>query len=68
LSHSLADNNDDERLRLASKFARTLLSNRRYEEAEELFVEVIETTKRVLSDEHPHTLISIANLVATYRN
>jgi hypothetical protein len=68
LSHSLADDNDDERLRLASKFARTLLSDGRYEEAEELFVEVMETRKRVLGDEHPDTLTSMANLAATYRN
>jgi len=28
----------------------------------------METTKRVLSDEHPHTLTSMANLASTYRN
>jgi hypothetical protein len=27
----------------------------------------METRKRVLSDEHPHTLISIGNLALTYR-
>ena len=62
LSHSLADDNDDERLRLASKFAKTLLSDGQYKEAEELFVEVMETRKRVLGDEHPDTLTSMAKI------
>ncbi|KAI1665578.1 AAA superfamily ATPase [Pyrenophora tritici-repentis] len=68
LSHSLADDDDGERLRLASKFARTLLSDGRYKEAEGLFVEVMETSKRVLTDEHPSTLTSMVNLASTYRN
>jgi hypothetical protein len=64
--HSLADNNNNKRLRLALKFARTLLSNRQYKEAKELVVEVIETIKRVLSNKHPNTLGSMHNLVLTY--
>jgi hypothetical protein len=40
----------------------------RYKEAEELEVQVMETKKRVLGDEHPDTLTSIANLASTYRN
>jgi tetratricopeptide (TPR) repeat protein len=68
LSHSLADNNDNERLRLASRCATTLLSDGRYKEAEELLVEVIETRKRVLADEHPDTLTSMNNLASTYSN
>ncbi|RII24885.1 hypothetical protein CUC08_Gglean005700 [Alternaria sp. MG1] len=68
LSHSLADDNDNERLRLASKCGRTLLSDGRYKEAEELEVQVMETRKRVLSDEHLDTLISMANLAETYMN
>jgi hypothetical protein len=67
LLYSLADNND-ERLRLTLKFAKTLFSDGRYKEAKELFVEVIETRKRVLSDEYPSTLSSINNLATTYRN
>ena len=66
LSHSLADNNDNERLRLASRCAMTLLSDGRYKEAEELFVEVMETRKRALTDEHPDTLTSMNNLASTY--
>ena len=68
MSHSLADNNDDKRLRLVLKFARILLSDGRYKEAEELFIEVMETKKRVLGEEHPDTLGSMANLASTYRN
>jgi tetratricopeptide (TPR) repeat protein len=68
LSHSLADDNDEERLDLASKCAITLYRDGRYKEAKKLFVQVMETTKRVLGDEHPHTLSSMANLASTYRN
>jgi tetratricopeptide (TPR) repeat protein len=66
LSHSLADSNDEERLYLASKCARTLYSDGRYKEAEDLQVQVMETRKRVLGDEHPSTLASMGNLAATY--
>jgi tetratricopeptide (TPR) repeat protein len=68
LSHSPADDNDEERLRLASKCATTLFSDGRYEEAEELQVHVVQTRKRVLTDEHPYTLSSMANLALTYGN
>jgi hypothetical protein len=40
----------------------------RWREAEELFVQVMQTRKRVLEEEHPSTLTSIANLASTYRN
>ncbi|MCJ1274918.1 hypothetical protein MMC21_002716, partial [Puttea exsequens] len=40
----------------------------RWDKAEELEVQVMETTKRVLGEEHPSTLSSIANLASTYRN
>ena len=38
----------------------------RSKEAEELFVQVIEISKRVLGEEHPHTLTIMANLASTY--
>ncbi|KAL2062087.1 hypothetical protein VTL71DRAFT_6353 [Oculimacula yallundae] len=38
----------------------------RWKEAEDLGVAVIETRKRVLGQEHPHTLTSIANLASIY--
>jgi tetratricopeptide (TPR) repeat protein len=68
LSHSLVDDNNEERLALASKCAMTLYSDGLYKEAEELQVQVMQTTKRVLGNEHPHTLLSMANLAATYRD
>ncbi|RYN97316.1 hypothetical protein AA0121_g13538, partial [Alternaria tenuissima] len=68
LSHSPTDDDDEERLELASKCAIALYSDGRYEEAEELEVQVMETRKRVLSDEHPDTLTSMANLALTYCN
>jgi tetratricopeptide (TPR) repeat protein len=68
LSHSSADDDDEERLRLVSKCATTLYSEGRWEEAEDLQMQVMEIMKRVLSDEHPQTLSSMANLASTYRN
>jgi Tetratricopeptide repeat len=40
----------------------------RWKEVEELEVQVMETRKRVLGQEHPDTLSSIANLASTYWN
>ena len=37
-------------------------------EAEKLQVQVMKTRKRVLKEEHPDTLTSMVNLVATYQN
>jgi hypothetical protein len=68
LLHSLADDNNEERMRLASKCATTLFSDGRYEEAEELQVQVMQTMKRVLTDEHPDTLTSMHNLAFTLQS
>ncbi|KAF1964408.1 kinesin light chain 3 [Bimuria novae-zelandiae CBS 107.79] len=68
VSHSPADDDDEEILQLASKCAMALYSDGRYEEAEELQVQVMQTRKRVLTDEHPATLTSMNNLAETYRN
>jgi tetratricopeptide (TPR) repeat protein len=65
LSHTQRDD-DEDRLDLARKCARALYSDGQYKAAEELQVEVMETSKRVLGDEHPDTLTSIANLASTY--
>src|SRR5205814_436825 len=40
----------------------------RWEEAEKLFVEVMETSKTKLGADHPSTLTSMANLVSTFWN
>jgi tetratricopeptide (TPR) repeat protein len=68
LSHSLADDDDEERLHLTSKCAGTLYSDGRWNEAEELQVQEMQTRKRVLGDEHPSTLTSMNNLALTYRD
>jgi len=39
-----------------------------WNEAEELFVQVMEMRKRVLGQEHPDTLVSVNNLELTYRS
>jgi tetratricopeptide (TPR) repeat protein len=57
-----------EREALVWKFAMCLHSDGRYNEAEKLFAEVVETRKRVLGSDHPDTLTSMANLALTYRN
>jgi hypothetical protein len=67
LSHTQG-NNDKERLDLARKCARVLYSNSQYKGAEELQLQVMQTRKRVLSNEHPDALLSIANLALTYWN
>jgi tetratricopeptide (TPR) repeat protein len=68
LSQSPADHDNKKRSQLAQKCAMTLHSDGRYEEAEELRVQVMQTWKRVLGDEHPDTLASMANLASTYRH
>jgi hypothetical protein len=68
LLHSLTDDNDEERLDLTRKCASALYSDGRYREEEELVVQVMQTRKRVLGDEHPSTLISMDNLALTYKS
>jgi hypothetical protein len=67
LSHVVAEQEGGERLDLIRKCALALYSDGCYNEAEELFVQVMERSKRVLGDEHPSTLTSMANLASTYR-
>jgi hypothetical protein len=59
---------EDERLELAWKCAMALYSDGRFEEAEELDVQVMERRSRVLGEEHPSTLTSMDNLASTYSN
>jgi tetratricopeptide (TPR) repeat protein len=68
LSYGFAEGEDVEWLDLAWKTAMALYSDGRYNEAEELFVQVMETRKAKLGADHPYTLTSIANLASTYRN
>ncbi|KAH8768413.1 hypothetical protein F5883DRAFT_366242, partial [Diaporthe sp. PMI_573] len=51
-----------------ANLASTFWNRGRWKEAEELEVQVKDTRKRVLGEEHPSTLTSMANLASTYRN
>ncbi|KAH8598603.1 hypothetical protein B0O99DRAFT_505943 [Bisporella sp. PMI_857] len=51
-----------------ANLASTYRNQGRWNEAEDLDVQVIETRKRVLGPEHPDTLTSMANLASTYRH
>lgn len=67
LLNSLTERKSEERLGLAWECAMTLYIDGRYNEAEKLFVQVMETRKRVLGDEHPSTLTSMNNLAQTLK-
>jgi tetratricopeptide (TPR) repeat protein len=62
------DEKDDEiaRMDLAWKFAMCLYSDGRYNEAEAPYLEVTETRRRVLGEEHENTLTSMTQLASTY--
>ena len=55
-------------LRSIANLAWTYRSEGGWNEAEELDVSVMETAKRVLGDEHPDTLTSMANFVSASMN
>ncbi|KAF1969506.1 kinesin light chain [Bimuria novae-zelandiae CBS 107.79] len=68
ISHDVPKEEEGDKIVLAWKCAMVLLSDGRYHEGEKLFVQVMETSSRVLGEEHPDTLTSMANLASTYRN
>jgi hypothetical protein len=51
-----------------ANLASTYINQGRWKEAEELEVQVMETSSRVLGDEHPNTLTSMANLAFTLQS
>jgi hypothetical protein len=51
-----------------SNLASTYSNQGRWKVAEELQVQVMQTSKRVLGDEHPHTLTSMHNLAFTLQS
>ena len=51
-----------------TSFALVFSEAGRWDEAEKLQVQVMKTSLRVLKEEHPSTLNSMANLASTYRN
>ncbi|KAJ7937769.1 acyl transferase/acyl hydrolase/lysophospholipase [Mycena leptocephala] len=65
-THSL--NPDQLSLVVATRIALVYEEGGRWNDAEALEVEVMETSKRVLGEEHPSTLTRIANLASTYWN
>jgi hypothetical protein len=51
-----------------ANLAFTYSNQGQWKEAEGLFIQVMESRKRLLGEEHPDTLTSMANLASTYRN
>ena len=51
-----------------ANLASTYRNQGRWDAAEELEVQVMETSKKKLGVDHPDTLTSMANLASTYRN
>ena len=51
-----------------ANLALTYSSQGQLKKAEQLEVQVLETRKRVLGEEHPHTLTTMGNLALTYWN
>jgi len=61
-----AARDNSRRLDLAWKYANGLHSDGRYKEAETSFEEVFQMRKKVLGEDHPSTLTSLAKLAWTY--
>jgi tetratricopeptide (TPR) repeat protein len=68
LSYGCAERENVDRLHLVWKYAMTLYSDGRYDEAEELFVQRMETSKKKLGADHLDTLAGMGNLASTYWN
>jgi putative hemolysin len=51
-----------------ANLASTYWNQGRWSDAKKIFVQVMETRRRVLGEEHPDTLTSMANLASTYCN
>jgi tetratricopeptide (TPR) repeat protein len=68
LKSNLIEKCRENRISLAEKFGLCLCSDGRFNDAEELFVQVMKMRKRVLGEEHPDTLTSMNHLASTYQN
>jgi tetratricopeptide (TPR) repeat protein len=66
-SNTIAQDNN-RRLDLAWKYTISLYVDSRYREAEKPFQQLFKARNRVLGEEHPDMLTSMANLASTYRN
>jgi tetratricopeptide (TPR) repeat protein len=63
-----ADKDGETRIALSERFGKCLLMDGRYNEAEAPLVEVMESNKTVLGQEHPSTLTSMGSLASIFRN
>ncbi|KAM7211693.1 HET domain containing protein, partial [Rhypophila decipiens] len=68
LADSSVEQGSDSTISLAVKYAIALYQDGHFNDAEKLFVQVMETRKTKLGADHPSTLTSMANLASTYRN
>jgi tetratricopeptide (TPR) repeat protein len=67
LESDLVNKDGRSRIDLAWRYGTCLYSDGRWKEAEISFGRVMEARKRVLGEDHPSTLTSMANLASTYR-
>ena len=65
LSSDFIKQDHEERRDMAWRYAIAISRDGRWEEAKELFKQVMEKRKRVLGGEHPSTLSSLGNLALT---
>ncbi|BDD58982.1 hypothetical protein MAP00_004217 [Monascus purpureus] len=68
LESDLVDKDGQDRVNLLAECGLCLYLDGRYNEAEQLEIQVMESRKTVLGPEHPDTLTSMANLASTFRN
>ncbi|KAJ5538671.1 hypothetical protein N7494_008150 [Penicillium frequentans] len=62
------DDDYEESLASTTMLARAYSLEGRWGEAEQLEVQVLETSKTIFGESHPNTLMSMANLASTYRS
>ncbi len=68
LDSDLIDKDDEKRLCLMWKYARCLYSDGRWDEAEELFSQILETEKNMHGTDYINTQNALAWVASTYRN
>jgi uncharacterized protein involved in tolerance to divalent cations len=68
LESDVINKEGEKRLALIWRYGMCLCSDGRWNEAEESFTQILEVEKKVLGEEHPSTLTSMANLASTYSN
>jgi tetratricopeptide (TPR) repeat protein len=68
LESNLVNKDGETRLALMRRYGNCLYRDGRWNEAEELFTQILEMEKRELEAGHPSMLTSTGNLASTYRN